>query len=47
MEPETLMLNNYGIEGEHYVMEDGVPKATEKALKSHGVYYRNIFLLED
>lgn len=48
MEPETLMLNNYGIEGEHYELADGVPKATEKASDiAWGVYYRNIFLPED
>ena len=48
MEPDTLMLNNYGIEGEHYELVDGVPKATEKASDiAWGVYYRNIFLPED
>lgn len=48
MEPETLMVNNYGLEGEHYEMIDGIPQVTEKASEiAWGVYYRNIFLPED
>lgn len=48
IEPETLMINNYGIEGEHYNLVDNVAVQTDAAKDiAWGVYYRNIFLPED
>lgn len=45
VEPETVMLTNYGIEGEHYEMVDG--EIVVKESFPWGVYYRNIFYPED
>ena len=45
---DTAMVNNFGIEGEHYNMVNGSPVSTEKGGEelSWAVYYRCVFLPE-
>jgi hypothetical protein len=48
-EPETIMVNNYGLEGKHYTKQGGkiIPTAEGGDNLKWAVYYRNMFLPED
>lgn len=48
-QPETIKVNNYGLEGEHYIEDDeGNMTLTEAGEELQwAVYYRNIFLPQD
>lgn len=49
IEPETLMVCNYGLEGEHYNLDaDGNVEVTEAGDNiKWAVYYRNVFMPDD